>query len=541
MNDIDLKFNDFLSTFDNLGKGEWITIYRSKESKEERVGFYCALIAEDQVKRSLSDPSWDLQIGKGYPCHWYKNENGVETSTYSRFSNEGIEPLVILRDFYDIKNSYWEVSEEFRHYFKLFEDRQNNKYIYIDDNGDDVDVVLMGDKEIKIKARFLKEFLTVKTMELSLSFDFNRFSEKTIEEINIKEYHEHKIGNDFVYSIGARKWDALGDETIKTHGFLMGKKLIKGLTDYKPSLTNRDEIKYEEFIIGTDNDGKEKHFTCDENKLANYFGKNPEAPHYLTPVFFRKEVLRKYYDAPKKYSVDDNSISCCSLWSLRLDNNHPEHIMVFLGDLGRLHQREQLYWKSFNISYSGGISRVTRKRAFEGEFADPEKGDLLFKYKYEIFQTKWYKKYGWHFFCPLSEQDSHHYKSLRIPLTNEQLEFDQQVLSLTKIFIDSLNEKELCKNICINKVNAKGIDKLEAYLVSKHINIPDVITYIRNLQELRSTGVAHLKGGKYEKIKNSFDIDKHELSIVFETILAKAIRTINTLGDMFLDENWQNS
>ncbi|MEZ5431153.1 MAG: hypothetical protein R3F31_08240 [Verrucomicrobiales bacterium] len=32
--------------------------------------------------------------------------------------------------------------------------------------------------------------------------------------------------------------------------------------------------------------------------LANYFGANPDALNFLTPVFFRPEVLAKYYADP---------------------------------------------------------------------------------------------------------------------------------------------------------------------------------------------------------------------------------------------------
>jgi hypothetical protein len=71
-----------------------------------------------------------------------------------------------------------------------------------------------------------------------------------------------------------------------------------------------------QILIATHNDvtGKPVRHTCDPDKLANYFGKNPEAPHYLTPVFFRAEVLEKYYADPGKYSVEDGSLRCGRLW-----------------------------------------------------------------------------------------------------------------------------------------------------------------------------------------------------------------------------------
>ena len=126
----------------------------------------------------------------------------------------------------------------------------------------------------------------------------------------------------------------------------------------------REDERYVEFIIGVDNEGKDITHTSDEEKLSNYFGKNPGAPHFLTSVLFRKEVLTKYYSQPEKYSVEDGYLQCGGLWGLRMDNNHPKHVMVFLGDLGHLAYNEQLHWKSFNLRTTGKISRTAWKRGF---------------------------------------------------------------------------------------------------------------------------------------------------------------------------------
>ena len=534
MPEIDLKFNDFLNKFDELGKGEWIIVYSShRDDKEESSGSYCALIAESKLEKSLSDPSWDLSIGNGLPGFSFHFEGGKEIGTYSR-SDDGVEPLVVWRGFHGMKDGYWEVSEEFRFYFNLFEDRRNNKFILIDDNGDDEDVILMSDKEIKIKARLIKEFIAVKKMRLALFFDFNRFSKKTIEEQNIKEYHEHKKGDDFVYSIGARNWDAFGDDIRKSQGFLMGKKLILGLKDFKPRLFDRDEKKFVDFIIGVDDDGKEIVHTSEEDKLANYFGKNPGSPQFVTPVLFKKDVLIKYYAQPEKYSVEDGYLRCGGMWGLRMDNDHSDFIMAFLGDLGHLSYNEQLHWRSFNLATKGRMSHTAWSRGFEAQFTDPEKSDLYFKQKYSIFQEAWEKKFDWKFFKPLGKDDEHYLKTLRVPLTNEQKEFDEQVLSLAKVFIDSLNEQELGKNLTIPKENPKGLDKLEAFLLEKGMRVDKMIEFLRNLQTLRSTSVAHRKGDNYEKIKKYFEIGEKDLSKVFDEILIKSAWVLNTLENRFL-------
>jgi hypothetical protein len=73
-----------------------------------------------------------------------------------------------------------------------------------------------------------------------------------------------------------------------------------------------------------------------------------------------------------------------------MDNDLPNHIVVFLGDLGKLHYDEQLYWKSFNIPpVADRSSEVHFKRSYLAEFADPVSPDLVLKQKLVGLQEAW--------------------------------------------------------------------------------------------------------------------------------------------------------
>ena len=63
-------------------------------------------------------------------------------------------------------------------------------------------------------------------------------------------------------------------------------------------------------------------------------------------------------------------------------------------------------------------------------------------------------------FLPLINEDEHRFKTLHCltTLDNEQ-DFDEQILSLVKLFIDSLNQEELIKNIRVEEKEV--IDFLE--------------------------------------------------------------------------------
>lgn len=116
---------------------------------------------------------------------------------------------------------------------------------------------------------------------------------------------------------------------------------------------------YLDYIIGIDEYGEPKSYTSNPDKLSNYFGANPGAPHYLTPVFFKKEVLQRYLSRPDIFSVEAGYLRCQCLWGIEIDNEHKDVVSVYLGDLGRdLPTQEQAHWKQYNIATRTSITTV---------------------------------------------------------------------------------------------------------------------------------------------------------------------------------------
>jgi hypothetical protein len=126
----------------------------------------------------------------------------------------------------------------------------------------------------------------------------------------------------------------------------------------------------------------------------------------------------------------------------------------------------------------------------------------------------------------LPPEDAHHFRAIRIPSTDEQKDFDDLVQSLTKVLIDSLNEKAL--NALLPPEQMTGIKgsiaRLEAVLMACHVtDFEPHIEFLRKLQNLRSSGAAHRKGGNYKKIAGEFRVDSQNLRVVFAGILSKAL------------------
>jgi hypothetical protein len=70
---------------------------------------------------------------------------------------------------------------------------------------------------------------------------------------------------------------------------------------------------------------------------------------------------------------------------------------------------------------------------------------------------------------PLHGDDEHFVTGLRLMGKDNQAEFDTQLVALTKILVDSINEKEITKDLQTLKENDKAITKLEKFFVKRDL------------------------------------------------------------------------
>lgn len=247
-------------------------------------------------------------------------------------------------------------------------------------------------------------------------------------------------------------------------------------------------------------------------------------------------MLRKYYDYPEKYSVEDGYLRCGGLWGLRMDNDLPNHVVVFLGDLGHLAYEEQLYWKSFNIPpQADRTSDAHYRRSFLAEFADPSSSDLILKQKLVAMQEGWEQRFKWQLFRPLQNEDAHVIKQLRIPLTESMGEFEQQTLLLAKLIINSLNDAKLAEELGGALPEEKSLGKFERFLKAKGYPFTDRdAKLLRLLQSVRSTAAAHRKGEQFNKISKELQLSDKQVSGVFRELIGRVNGMLSDLETHFL-------
>lgn len=508
------------------GKEIFIPVYGGKKDGELDIFFQSYLIpigdAESQLETDTYDITGSLLPGITVYGAWESGE-----ALYHKWNNDSsIEPFVLQRNYNGLADDNIEIVEEFRFLFNLYYNSEKKEYIDLEN---DISVIKVTDKNfVSVHKRYLKSYLAVKNMALVMHID-SRYvcTEKSFPEDGLAYRNEE---NTIFYTLNIGK--NLTGMRQGNYSILFGKKVLFGcdLKDCNIWPYNEKQ-QYIDFIIGVDDNGKEMQYTCDPSKLSNYFGANPTAPHYLTPVFFDAAVLNKYYSKPETYKVEDCIIRCGTLWALYIDNQNTEYVSAYLGDLGRdlPSEQEQHYWRGFNKAIDGKLSDTKFRRDFLSLPTNPQSLDFVFKNNYLRINSLFEEKFGWPLFLELDEQDVYNFEGLRIPINNSIVEMDMLVLSLVKVLLDSLNEKEIVKQLTGTYEKLVGsISKLEAWFQEK--GLPDYqehIKFLRNLQELRSSGTGHRKGKGYQKISKVFDVQKQNYAETFSNILESTISFLN--------------
>lgn len=369
------------------------------------------------------------------------------------------------------------------------------------------------------------EYLAIRKVCLSICFDFMRLQNLSTvsEKIEVKD-------EDFITDAGNYNHCirfVMGDD-LNFQSWIIGKVIVPYEKNRKkPYHFELDPNGYESFIVGYDERGNEMLESCDRKNHNR-----------MLLTYFKKEVLNKYYNEPSKYEVDGFYVKS-RFFYLKIDNNVEDYVAVFLKDLASIPNKEQLHWKQYNIGPQKGMSKTYYRTMIEGNWAEhPETVDLFFKERYKSVNRFWKRKFGWELYKALSEQDNHLFISLHVPTTDNVKEFCMQVLSIVKLTIDSLNEKELAKNITLDK-DDKGIRKFEKFLDFRGYTFPDMFEFLKHLQSLRSGLIAHRFSESNKaatKAIEYFKIGQKSYIEVAKDIFLHSVYTLNTLEKHFLKD-----
>lgn len=531
---------DFLDSASKMFiKDDWITLYDSS--------IFAVMATDDVVDKESLDDSWAVNSFSMRPS--FKFDDGNSVSGYIAYPDENVFPIVITQTEKCYHSERVRLIDEFVLFYDLrIVERIDGTidYYRVDETGEDTLIAKVRNGSLQIVASYIKEFLAIKNLNLIIQFEAYSYSNKSVEEFgNESPYQLYKApGITFSYSLTSATIS-----TYKSSSFIRGKCFIRHEVDNIKRLWDSHDCRFESFIAGVDESGKPLLSTCDERKLKHMGNYVSNEPWQMSLVFFKREVLNKYYSDTKKYSVMDGAITGPE-WFAHLDSDRNDgYVVMALKDLGKMPYKEQVHWKGFNVEYptNGGLSDTTVMRWIEGKPSDTKNApDLKFKSSYDAANIKWNEKYGFPLYLPLAPGDEHFYYELHSmnELNNDSV-FDGTVLAFTKVTIDSLNEKELLKNVDENNTDvialcercqvkdgkvsnlSGGIRKFEAFMYSKGIYNESLITLLNKVQALRSSTAAHRKTTDPKKkdieLNEWFGLDKYPHRDVVDDIFYQYI------------------
>jgi hypothetical protein len=486
--------------FEREGDESWTVLHESVYETGRSIGGYCALAAPSLRERALASDGWLLTKTSGAPGFMQSWADGETVVTYLPHGGieDGLEPLVLVREYHGAADAELELDQQFRLFHNLRYVPGTGTYVKMNDDGTQTRAVRIVGERMEVRTALLKQYIAARQLDLLLFIDAVVYSDDAPESTETQRFSSEFYNGRL--DCFENRWSSSGQYGSR---YTATKLIPAGPVDSCGVWPYEDtDDHFPDFIIGEDDQGRPVKFTCDPEQLANYFGKNPSAPHYLTPVHFRRDVLAKYYDNPELYSVEDGYLRCAGLWGVQIDNDHPDRVVMFLGDIGRdLPAAERDHWRGYMVTPDAPISDTNLRRSFFAQATDPAAVDLAFRRLYVDVTRAWTDRFGWPLFREPKESDVYLLQQLRLPLNASQNEFEDAIKVLAKLMSDALNESAIGKALGTKVADEKGISKFERFLTQE--GYPEVgreIAYLRKVQELRSKVAAHLKGADYQKM-----------------------------------------
>lgn len=486
---------------ESLGNGErpWTVLIDTWRTDADDGARYSALAPVEYRERALSWADWDLSIGHGVPG-FKKCSQSVE---YMKNCDGNIEPIVVFQEFHGVVPGTLLISQELVLLMELWQDPDSGNYFEIKDDGSKEESIRFDEGRVEIRTPLLRRYQAARQLDLLLftTSTVSIIADEPLSSFSDLEIPESVSDADRVRC--SRMIKEFSDPRKKEIiSFLDVKKILPPPSQEKCGVWpwNKDDSeKWDEFIIGEDGDGGRVRYTCGPSKLAER-GDNPDAPSCYTPVFFKPEVLKKYSDDTNLYTVTSGHLACGQKWGVEIHTDETDRVMVYLGDIGRFIPRtHHAHWRSYNIPPTRKMSMAAALKDFFNIPTEVENPEHQFKKAYSDLQNAWHAAWGWPLHRPLEGDDAGIIKRLRIPVNDTSAEFEMQVLNLTRLLIDSLNEKEMDRQLSRVK-GEQGIAKLKRYLEEVgYVFVERDVDFLKRLQKLRSMTAAHVSGGSGKK------------------------------------------
>ena len=229
---------------------------------------------------------------------------------------------------------------------------------------------------------------------------------------------------------------------------------------------------------------------------------------FLTPVFFKKEVLLKY-DASPTYRVKFASATYGEIdtdsFSIPFGINKNGKVVMWLGDIAKLPENEQYYLRSENVESDHALGSEFYDGQIECIYTDPTQENKLFGLRSEFIEAC-FKKFDIKV-AHLDVQAINLASDFKAPIVDTEKERRHVADALNKIYIKSIDNAALgtlLLKLGRDPKNLGSLKRLQAVLetIASGADISKLLSPLYVLYDLR-VAYSHLnsKEGTEEKLK----------------------------------------
>ncbi len=506
----------------------WLTVVEHFFDDEAHGGTGCILVPSDEVAAALSAMSW---IGQDLGKVWVSDDGSFDNGLVAEDSPH-VEFFAQARPVSGTRFPQIEIAYPFLWYWDAFSVADG--WRYLNRAGREQEIIRFERSKdhwkVQVRALELREFLAV-------------YSKVAIVQI------------DHVTKAEESQFDRVADEHTSVWAHFVFHAICEGLTGARPAFSRllgkyavsgtrapggeerRRQHDYPTFIYGVDAEtGEPLVHTCNPDQLGTYFDKEGTRLHYLTPIYFRREVLQPYIAEPARYTVSALRLACLDRWGISISFNSAGLVEVYLGDIGRdLPSDEWGHWRTYNVPPEGHMNEGRFRRDFLNQWSsstDPV-DDLRRARRTANAAAK--ARFGKPLWRPLPEVLDAEYQSLIGPLNDDPSALGAPLLILTKVFVDALDPAPLRGVLEQSEKGEQSLGLLQRCL-NKFGDTDDSSQILRNLQGFRSRGgIAHLANSQSARAAAILGIDGLGSLQAFTTIVTRLTVAMNQMAELLDD------
>jgi hypothetical protein len=504
----------------------WLELQSHGFTSSKHGGRSCVLVAASHSAKAFEQNSW---IGRSLGNVEVWDDGSFEDGLTTDAAGIDAEFFVQVRNASGAKLPLVEVSLPFLWYWDAFP--VSSGWAYLNRAGKEQPLVRYEAQRdrwlVEVRALEFRQYLAAKKMSALVQID-------TVLKSDNEPFD--RIDATFKTQWADFSFHVLYDESMtRSPAFsrLLGQYVITGLNNIRvPRHIEREmDRDYPEFVYRVDPaTGMHLKHTCDPDLLGTYFDTDNSRLHYLTPIYFRRDVLQPYTSEPTKYEVSSSRLSCLDLWSVEISFNSAGLVEVYLGDIGRdLPADEWGHWLSCNVPPEGRMDEGRFRRDFLNQWASSKDhtGDLR-RARSNAAEVST-KLLGTPLWRQLSGNIEAEFRSLIAPLNEDAASLSHPILILTKALVDGIDPKPLKAYLSDAEKGDQSLQLLRRFELALGSS-GDVTAILRDLQSFRSKGgVAHLAGSSAAQTAKVLGIDGLSNIDAFDSVVTRATLCLSTL------------